>query len=931
MPRLTIHDRRGRWVAGLAASLLAAPLVFVPAQATSSFTLTRLAGSDRFGTAQQVATKAFASAATAIMATGFNFPDALAASFLAGNQSGGAPILLTTVHDPIPAATMSALSTLKVKNVIIVGGSSAVGDDVQSTLAGTSSTNSSGGNLNVSRIAGATRYDTMQAIDTASGTTVGTFNGKKTAFIATGQNFPDALGAGPVAYAEKFPIILTETSGITSQTQSTLSTLGIQQVMILGGTAAVSSAAEKQINAMGIPTVHRFAGANRSDTSKLLADYAITNFAFKNTAVDVASGDQSYGGADALTSGSLGGTLSTPTIITNTVADAGQTTAFAAEHQSTLAAGFALGGTAPLPDSIVQAIEQAGGNALAVSMNSTTTQPGGSLTGTVAKPSTVKSLTASGCGVNGTISFNSSTGAFTVTIPASQPTGTCTLTFTVTYNNGTPTATQSFTITVTNSTATFAAPTLTGVAVSRGTASDTATFTFNQALSTGTVTATGFRLYRASGAFATGQSATAATDGWTVSFPAGSADTVTLGAVRQGSTFNTSNEPNFPGSVPVTGVTATSVVTNEPDLVSVSSPVQVSANATGGSPTTDAFRVTFTFDKPFAVGATPVSISGGGTFCEPTDFSGGNSKFGVFKADGTPIGESSEDGFASAYTQQTTGTSCPASATAVVATFAGLLSTVLPVQAAVGESRVGTSGSTFGNPAGSEPLSSTSAPTWPTLVSAKESYSAPASRTTTNVVFTFSKAVGVTTISGNPFHLILGNGNEAADTSATVSSATVTATFASTDVANAVGVVVDSDAFGSSSPQFALTSGLLSGFTPSTGPDAIPLLFSVQITKGNMVQGPTVVFTFNQTAIDSNHNDYHLFTTAGSPVAPQGSGNGTVSGTTVTFACALELAACSTGWNDSQLTGIVAGGVQDGGASNNPPYAIEGANAAAIS
>jgi putative cell wall-binding protein len=350
------------------------------ASGTSSFILTRLSGSDRYATSATVAEEAFPTATTVILATGANYPDALAASFLAGNAN--APILLTTPDLPLSSSTTTALTVMKTKNVIILGGTSAVSAAEQTQLSQTAS--SAGGTLSVVRASGATRYDTMEAIDTAAGTTVGTFNGVKTAFIATGTNFPDALGAGPVAYAEKFPIILTDPNSLSPQAQATLTDLGIKQVLILGGSGAVSAAVEASINEMGIPTLQRFAGVDRSQTSTLLADYAISNFGFKDTAVNVASGDQAYGGADALSSGPLGGTQDpVATIITDAAGTPGQTVTFATEHEATLLDGFAIGGPAPLPDSDLGAIEAAGqGNSTTQTTNANTNTTVKGTTGT---------------------------------------------------------------------------------------------------------------------------------------------------------------------------------------------------------------------------------------------------------------------------------------------------------------------------------------------------------------------------------------------------------------------------------------------------------------------------------------------------------------------------------------------------------------------
>lgn len=361
--------KRGAAIAGVTAlsgslALVAAVPAHAATTTTTGFAFTRIAGANRFGTAAALATQAFPNgAATAIIATGFNFPDALAGNYLAGQDN--APILLVNATGTVPAETMQALQTLKTKNVIILGLQAAVGDDVAAALAGTSSSATGGGNITVTRIGGATRYDTANLVDEAPGAAaVGTFNGKKTAFLARGDNFPDALGAGAVAFARHFPIILTDPNTLSPQAIKTIADLGIQQLIVLGGTAAVSTAVETGADTNGVTTLVRLSGATRSDTSRLLADYAITNLGFLNTRFSVASGDDAFGGADALASGPFSGSQNIPTLITNSVGDPGAVVTFATEHSGSESSGFAIGGTAPLPDATLVPITSAiSGNA----------------------------------------------------------------------------------------------------------------------------------------------------------------------------------------------------------------------------------------------------------------------------------------------------------------------------------------------------------------------------------------------------------------------------------------------------------------------------------------------------------------------------------------------------------------------------------------
>jgi len=63
----------------------------------------------------------------AYIATGLNFPDALAGAAVAGSQ--GAPILLV-LPDSIPAATAAELARLQPGRIVILGGAGVVSDGV---------------------------------------------------------------------------------------------------------------------------------------------------------------------------------------------------------------------------------------------------------------------------------------------------------------------------------------------------------------------------------------------------------------------------------------------------------------------------------------------------------------------------------------------------------------------------------------------------------------------------------------------------------------------------------------------------------------------------------------------------------------------------------------------------------------------------------
>jgi peptidoglycan-N-acetylglucosamine deacetylase len=93
-----------------------------------SASVSRLAGADRYQTAIAVSKAVFpAGSGVVFVATGVNFPDALAGVPAAGKQKG--PILLVP-GTALPASVASELSRLNPDRVFILGGSASVADEV---------------------------------------------------------------------------------------------------------------------------------------------------------------------------------------------------------------------------------------------------------------------------------------------------------------------------------------------------------------------------------------------------------------------------------------------------------------------------------------------------------------------------------------------------------------------------------------------------------------------------------------------------------------------------------------------------------------------------------------------------------------------------------------------------------------------------------
>jgi putative cell wall-binding protein len=90
--------------------------------------LTRLAGADRFATAAAVGQRYPANPERVYVATGADFPDALAAAARAGHE--GVPVLLVR-QDSVPGTTATTLRGLAPAEIVVTGSPTVVGDDVR--------------------------------------------------------------------------------------------------------------------------------------------------------------------------------------------------------------------------------------------------------------------------------------------------------------------------------------------------------------------------------------------------------------------------------------------------------------------------------------------------------------------------------------------------------------------------------------------------------------------------------------------------------------------------------------------------------------------------------------------------------------------------------------------------------------------------------
>jgi len=189
--------------------------------------VSRIGGADRYATAAAISRATFAPGlATAYLATGLTFPDALVGGAAAARA--GSPVLLTQPAG-LPASTEAELRRLAPQRIVVLGGTGAVSDGVVVRLRTLATTGT------VTRLAGADRYATAVAVSAASFP-----SGMPGLFVATGQSFPDALVAVPAAARTGAALLLVPGGSVPAAIRTEAVRLRPARLALLGGVAVMN-------------------------------------------------------------------------------------------------------------------------------------------------------------------------------------------------------------------------------------------------------------------------------------------------------------------------------------------------------------------------------------------------------------------------------------------------------------------------------------------------------------------------------------------------------------------------------------------------------------------------------------------------------------------------------------------------------------------
>lgn len=631
-------DGRLPFTEGVGRRSLAALLMFamafalspLAAQAEGRLNMTVLEGANNVAAALSWSKLTYTTANDAIIGRDDLSPDNLSSGLVQGLLA--APLLLTG-SSALNADVKAELTRLGVKTVHILGGTGAISSSVESALRADG--------YSVRRYSGKSRIETAVAVAEQFGGSAAT--GFLSRAFGSGSDetgtWADALGGGAWSAQSGWPVLLSQSDTLTPATRTYIQGSRLRKIIILGGTSAISAAAEAQVQALGV-TTERVSGANRFATATAIATKRGFASAAAPTTIVLADGQNTNAWAAGFAAAGYAAS-GKPIVLSN----AG---ALPTETDSWFAGGTSAKNLIVAPY-VVEAASTAAANKLsllkkaAVTLDATSFANNANITGKVFPKDDVTSSSVSGpCVATTTLTLAASTGAFSVPITGNFAPGSCALTFTTTYSNSS-TQTDPLTVTIVGPgpTATVTdGPELTNVVVNNSTDKHVVLkYTFDEAVTLiDTTPFTKFKLY----AF---NSATFAPDAPPASAPFARPDPSdnksilvsflktnyarsTTATVMTGAVKDFDQKENPPGARGVQAVSYAAARTIRPDLVSVT--LAPFNNANTGEADAWVVRATFKFDEPATM------TSGGFALYKLVDV-GGVSRAAVRLLDGNGV------------------------------------------------------------------------------------------------------------------------------------------------------------------------------------------------------------------------------------------------------------------------------------------------------
>ncbi|MBV7272649.1 cell wall-binding repeat-containing protein [Clostridium sp. PL3] len=315
-----------------------------PAKAASG-SVTRIGEADRYATAAKVATTNWTTNDNVVLVSGEGYADAVSASALAKKLN--APILLTTAGE-LSKDTESALSTLKAKNIYVIGGDASVSQAVRDELKSS---------YTLIELGGANRYETNAAV---AQKLVDLGVDPSNVMMVGGEGFSDALSVAPIAAAKGQILLLGMNDANYIKPVLDFIKENNSKVTVVGTKNVIS---DTILNSFGGTRVD--GGQDRFDTNlKVLAAFKDSVKMDKLYVATASYNTNDDGYADALVASALAGKSAAPLVLVDK--EDATATDNAVDYIKTNATKTTdlnvIGGTGVVSDKTVDAINKAVNN-----------------------------------------------------------------------------------------------------------------------------------------------------------------------------------------------------------------------------------------------------------------------------------------------------------------------------------------------------------------------------------------------------------------------------------------------------------------------------------------------------------------------------------------------------------------------------------------
>ena len=240
--------------------------------------VSRIAGEDRIATSIEISKEMFSESDNVVLASGYNFADALSAGQLAAALN--APLILS--KDQLDSRTSDEIAKLKPKNIYIVGGETALSSNIEESV------KSVVNDINIERLKGNDRYETSVKVMEKTKE----FVDAEYLLIASGKNFPDALSATSFMADHKALMVLSDGNSYPKSDLQEIAIGGVNQLPLNGFTG------------------ERIAGNDRYQTA-----LAIARRSFENNENAILANSKVF--ADSLSAVSVAKNYKAPIILTD--------------------------------------------------------------------------------------------------------------------------------------------------------------------------------------------------------------------------------------------------------------------------------------------------------------------------------------------------------------------------------------------------------------------------------------------------------------------------------------------------------------------------------------------------------------------------------------------------------------------------------------